>query len=148
MLDKIGQLFIIGLRDKVLTRDEAEFIIKNNIGGVILFSRNIDSPAQVHELVRSIQSVRHKTRDKLPLFVGIDMEGGRVARLKEPFTQWPPVAQLGKIDSTSLAFKFGLGMASELKAMGINLDFAPCVDVLTNPKNAIIGDPPLWCAAI
>ncbi len=140
MLDKIGQLLIIGIRDRVLTRDEAEFIIKNNIGGVILFARNIESPAQVYELITSIQNVRHKTRDKLPLFISVDMEGGRVMRFKAPFTQWPAVGKLGQIDSTSLAFKFGLGMATELKAVGINLNFAPCVDVLTNPKNTVIGD--------
>jgi beta-N-acetylhexosaminidase len=140
MVDKIGQLFIIGIRDKVLTQDEAEFIITNNIGGVILFARNIESPKQVHELVQSIQSLRHKTRDKLPLFIGIDNEGGRVARLKAPFTVWPAVARLGKIDSTSLTFKFGVAMATELRAVGIHLNFAPCVDVLTNPKNTVIGD--------
>lgn len=140
VVDKIGQLFIIGIRDKVLTQDEAEFIITNNIGGVILFARNLESPRQIHELVSSLQNLRHKTRDKLPLFIGVDMEGGRVARLREPFTQWPALAALGKIDSTSLAFKFALSMAAELKAVGINLDFAPCVDVLTNSKNTVIGD--------
>jgi beta-N-acetylhexosaminidase len=140
MVDKIGQLLIIGLRDKVLTQDEAEFIITNNIGGVILFARNIESPRQVHELVKSLQSLRHKTRDKLPFFVGIDMEGGRVARLKAPFTVWPTAQKIGKLDSTSVAFKFALCMATELKAVGINVDFAPCVDVLTNLDNVVIGD--------
>ncbi|MGZ3721970.1 MAG: beta-N-acetylhexosaminidase [Bdellovibrionales bacterium] len=140
VVDKIGQLLIIGIRDKVLTQDEAEFIITNNIGGVILFARNIESPEQTHALIKSIQSLRHKTRDKLPLFISIDNEGGRVLRHKAPFTIWPALGKLGKIDSTSLAFKFGMGMASELKAVGFNLDFAPCVDVLTNPKNTVIGD--------
>jgi beta-N-acetylhexosaminidase len=140
MVDKIGQLLFIGIRDKVLTQDEAEFIIKNNIGGVILFDRNVESPEQLHKLVSSIQALRHKTRDKLPLFIGIDMEGGRIARLKEPFTVWPPIGEIGKIDSTSVAFKFAMNLGAELKAVGINLDFAPSIDVLTNPKNVLIGD--------
>lgn len=140
MIDKIGQLFIIGIRDKVLTQDEAEFIITNNIGGVILFARNVESPEQVHALCTQIQNLRHKTRDKLPLFIGVDQEGGRVARLKSPFTVWPPVANIGKLDSTSVAFKFSHTMGTELRAVGINLDFAPSVDVLTNPKNTVIGD--------
>lgn len=140
MFDKIGQLLIIGIRDKVLTQDEAEFIIKNNIGGVILFARNIESPEQVHALCTQIQALRHKTRDKLPLFIGVDQEGGRVARLKSPFTVWPPLSYIGKLDSTSVAFKFALSMGAELRAVGINMDFAPCVDVLTNPKNTVIGD--------
>lgn len=140
MLDKIGQLLIIGIRDKVLTQDEAEFIVKNNIGGVILFSRNVESPEQVHALVKSIQSLRHKMRDKLPLFIGVDNEGGRVMRLKSTFTHWPAQAKLGQIDSTSLAFRFAQAMGVELRAVGINLNFAPSVDILTNPKNTVIGD--------
>jgi beta-N-acetylhexosaminidase len=140
MRDKIGQLMIIGLRDKTLSQDESEFIVRNNIGGVILFPRNIESPEQLHRLCSSIQQLRHKTRDKLPLFISIDMEGGRVARLKEPFTKWPPLNRLGQIDSTSVSFKMALAMGEELSAVGINLDFAPCVDVLTNPANKVIGD--------
>src|SRR5580704_755709 len=140
MRDKIGQLMIIGLKGKALTQDEAEFIVLNNIGGVILFPRNIESPEQLHSLCKSIQQLRQKTPDKLPLFISIDMEGGRVARLKKPFTEWPPIAKLGKIDSTSLSFKMALAMGEELSAVGINLDFAPCVDVLTNPENVLIGD--------
>lgn len=140
MLDKIGQLLMIGLRDKVLTQDEAEFIVKNNIGGVILFARNVDTPKQVHELTTALQALRHKSRDKLPLFIGVDQEGGRVARLKSPFTVWPPAARLGEIDSTSLAFRFAQALGAELRAVGINLDFAPSVDTLTNPDNTVIGD--------
>ncbi len=140
MTDKIGQLLFIGIRGKTLTQDETEFLIKNNIGGVILFARNIESPEQVHALCTQIQAVRHKTRDKLPLFIGVDQEGGRVARMKAPFTQWPPLATVGKLDSTSVAFRFAMDMGSELKAVGINTDFAPCVDVYTNPKNEVIGD--------
>ncbi len=140
MIDKIGQLLIIGVRGKILTQDEAEFIVKNNIGGVVLFARNIESPEQVHQLCTQIQATRHKTRDKLPLFIGIDQEGGRVARLKAGFTPWPAMGLLGKLDSTSVAFKLAMCMGAEMRAVGINLDFAPCVDVFTNPKNTVIGD--------
>lgn len=140
MIDKIGQLLFIGIRGKALTQDETEFIVKNNIGGVILFARNIESPEQVHALCTQIQATRHKMRDKLPLFIGVDQEGGRVARMKAPFTQWPPLIHVGKLDSTSVAFKFAFNMGAELRAVGINLDFAPCVDVYTNPANTVIGD--------
>src|SRR5580700_8728265 len=116
MRDKIGQLMIIGLRDTTLSQDEGEFIVRNNIGGVILFPRNIESPEQLHGLCTSIQKLRQKTRDKLPLFISIDMEGGRVARLKKPFTEWPPLVKLGNIDSTSLSFKMAMAMGEELAA--------------------------------
>ncbi len=140
MTDKIGQLLVMGLKGPELSASEADFIVANNIGGVILFERNVGAPDQLHALCRELHSLRHKTRDKIPLFIGIDMEGGRVARLKAPFTEWPPMAQLGKLDSTSLAFKFAMSMGLELKSFGINLNFAPCIDVLTNPNNKVIGD--------
>ncbi|RME16030.1 MAG: beta-N-acetylhexosaminidase [Bdellovibrio sp.] len=138
--EKIGQLFVIGLEGPFLSEDEARFIVENNIGGVILFDRNCQSPDQIHQLCTDIYNLRFKQPEKLPLFIGIDMEGGRVQRLKPPFTQWPPLQRLEKLDSTSMAFKLALAMGQELRAAGINLDFAPCVDVLTNPQNQVIGD--------
>ncbi|MCB0412673.1 MAG: glycoside hydrolase family 3 protein, partial [Bdellovibrionales bacterium] len=123
MTDRLGQLFFMGIEGTTLKPEESAFIAKENIGGVVLFARNIESPQQIHRLCSEIQSLRHQQKDKYPLFIGIDMEGGRVARLKAPFTQWPPLAKLGELDSTSAAFKFALDMGSELKAVGINLDF-------------------------
>jgi len=140
MNQKIGQLFLIGISGTELTSEEANFIVKNNIGGVVLFARNLDSPEQIYNLCSEIQSLHLKTADKLPLFIGIDMEGGRVHRLKKPFTRWPSLAELNKTDSSSMAFKFAMAMGTELRAVGINLNFAPCIDILTNPKNELIGD--------
>src|SRR5580704_6586223 len=137
---KIGQQMIIGLKGKTLLPEEADFIVENNIVGVILFARNIESPDQVRELVISLQALRAKMPDQAPLFVSIDMEGGRVHRLKAPFTQWPALGLVGKIQSTSVAFRFAQAMGQELKSVGINFDFAPCLDIFTNPKNAVIGD--------
>jgi beta-N-acetylhexosaminidase len=138
--EKLGQLFVVGIAGQQLTPAEETFLVENNIGGVILMGRNAKSPEQVHQLCSSIQKLRHKTKQKTPFFISIDMEGGRVARLKEPFTQWPPLRKLGDIDSPSLAFHMAMSMGKELRAVGINLDFAPCVDVLTNPTNTAIGD--------
>ncbi len=137
---KIGQHLIIGIKGPQLLKEEEDFIVQNNISGIILFDRNLDDPKQLLELNLHIQSLRHKMPSKAPLFIGIDMEGGRVHRLKAPFTQWPAVANLGAINSPSLSYKFSEAMGRELKAIGINLDFAPCVDVLTNSENQVIGD--------
>jgi beta-N-acetylhexosaminidase len=137
---QIGQTMIIGLKGKSLESDEKKFISENNIGGVILFGRNVEDPKQLHALVTEVQALRQQMPEKTPLFVSIDMEGGRVARLKAPFTQWPPLAKLGHIDSSTLAFKFAETMGHELTAMGINMNFAPCLDTLTNPQNVLIGD--------
>lgn len=140
MRQQIGQQMIIGIKGLHLEKEEADFIVENNIGGVIFFGRNVESPEQVRELVLEIQSLRARMKDKAPLFVSIDMEGGRVHRLKPPFTKWPALASIGKIDSTSVAFRFAQAMGDELKAVGINLDYAPCIDIFTNPQNTVIGD--------
>jgi len=140
MLNKLGQLFIIGLKGTKLLPEESDFIVNNNIGGVILFDRNIESPEQLHKLTSDVFHLKDKMKNNYPPFISIDMEGGRVARLKPPFTQWPPMKTLSDMDSSTLCFKLALSMGAELNAMGINLNFSPCVDILTNPKNDLIGD--------
>jgi beta-N-acetylhexosaminidase len=140
MIEKVGQQFIIGIQGTELTPDEKEFLIKYNIGGVVLFDRNLKTPEQIHALTTELHSLRHQTKDKTPLLISVDMEGGRVHRLKDPFTRWPALGNVGKIGSSSLAFRFALSMGEELRAFGFNLDYAPCLDVFSNPKNVLIGD--------
>lgn len=136
----LGQLLIVGIQGPELLPNEAEFLRANDIGGVILFARNVVSPQQMHKLCTDIQNVHLGQPSRLPLFIGIDNEGGRVQRLVPPFTQWPAVKKLGDIDSTTAAFKMAYFMGTELKSVGVNLNFAPVTDVLTNPENKVIGD--------
>ncbi len=143
----IGQQIILGIKGRTLNDEESAFIVKNNIGGIVLFGRNVESVEQVHELCTQIQSLRHRLPGKSPLFISVDQEGGRVARLKAPFTTWPPLAKVGDLDSTSVAFKFAQVMGEELLSVGINLNFAPCIDIFTNPKNTVIGDRSLGTTA-
>ena len=147
MHQQIGQQIIVGLKGLQLEKDEADFIVKNNIGGVILFARNVESPEQIRHLVLDLQALRTRMPERAPLFVSIDMEGGRVHRLKPPFTKWPALNTVGKIDSTSVAFRFAQAMGDELRSVGINLDYAPCIDVFTNPQNTVIGDRALASSA-
>jgi beta-N-acetylhexosaminidase len=109
-------------------------------GGIVLFARNVDGPAQVAELVRELQALAREVGQDVPLLVGIDQEGGRVARLREPWTVWPPMSVLGRGGSEDMARQLGRALASELRSCGIRYDFAPVVDVHTNPQNAVIGD--------
>jgi beta-N-acetylhexosaminidase len=109
-------------------------------GGVILFARNVDRPEQVAELVRELQELAQDAGHDLPLLIGIDQEGGRVARLREPWTVWPTARAVGVAGSEELARRMGAGLAAELSACGIRCDFAPVVDVDTNPRNPVIGD--------
>lgn len=136
----IGQHMLIGVSGATLTNEEKKFIVDNNISGVVLFARNCIEPKQIRDLCAEIQSLRHKMKDRAPLFIGIDMEGGRVHRLKPPFTQWPALKKIGDLDAPTVAFHFTQRMGTELLSVGINLDFAPCIDVYTNPANTVIGD--------
>jgi beta-N-acetylhexosaminidase len=106
------------------------------LGGVIWFSRNIEVPEQVAELSHDAQQLATES----PLWVSVDQEGGRVARLRAPFTEWPPMAVLGRSGDATLAVRFAAALARELRAVGITLDYAPVLDIHTNPKNPIIGD--------
>jgi beta-N-acetylhexosaminidase len=106
------------------------------LGGVTLFKRNIEAPEQVAELNHDLQTLA----SGLPLWIAVDQEGGRVARLRAPFTEWPPMATLGRSGDEKLAYRFASALAAELKAVGISLDFAPVLDIHTNPRNPIIGD--------
>lgn len=133
----IGQLLIGSLPGTTITPEMRSLARDFSLGGVTLFARNIEAPEQVAELSHDVQSL---ATDELPLWVSIDQEGGRVARLKAPFTTWPPMAALGRSGDAALAERFAGALAAELRAAGITLDFAPVLDIHTNSKNPIIGD--------
>jgi len=135
-MNEAGQLIMTGIQGTVLTDDEKLFLEKENIGGVIFFTKNYESPAQLAELVNNIQ----QCRTELPLFIGVDHEGGRVFRFKKNFTQFPPMMELSKLESPKNIFYSHKIMAEELALCGVNLNFSPCTDVLTNPNNKVIGD--------
>lgn len=106
--------------------------------GVILFSRNIESPEHAAELIRELKSLPEFRED--PLLVSVDQEGGRVARIREPATQWPAMRDLGRLDDTGLTRRVGAALGAELRSLGIDIDYAPVLDVDTNPNNPVIGD--------
>jgi beta-N-acetylhexosaminidase len=133
---EIGQLLIGSLAGTTITPEMRSLAREFQLGGVTLFKRNIEAPEQVAELNHDLQSLS----SELPLWVAVDQEGGRVARLHAPFTEWPPMATLGRSGDEKLAYRFAAALASELKAVGISLDYAPVLDIQTNPKNPVIGD--------
>jgi beta-N-acetylhexosaminidase len=135
-INELGQLFITGFNGPSLGKDAENFIKESNIGGVIFFQHNFSDPAQLAELVNQIQVLR----DEYPLFISVDQEGGRVRRFKEGFTQFPPMLTIGEKGSPKLTYEVHRAMAEELACCGINLNFAPCSDVFTNPANKVIGD--------
>src|SRR5918999_6618173 len=131
-----GQLAIAGFAGHTISPELRALAREFDLGGIILFARNVESPEQVAEVAREAQSLARE----LPLWVSVDQEGGRVARLKAPFTVWPPMATLGRSADDELARRFARALAAEVKAVGISLDYTPVLDILTNPKNPVIGD--------
>ena len=131
-----GQLAIAGFAGHTIPPELKALAREFDLGGVIFFARNVESPEQVAELAREAQAL---TRE-LPLWVSVDQEGGRVARLKTPFTVWPPMITLGRSGEEQLVERFARALAAELKAVGISLDYTPVLDIHTNPKNPVIGD--------
>ncbi|MGE0615806.1 MAG: beta-N-acetylhexosaminidase [Bacteriovoracia bacterium] len=133
---KLGELFLVGFDGTELSDDTAAFISQAGIGGIILFSRNYQTPEQVGALVNQIQ----ECRVDLPLWIAVDQEGGRVQRFKAPFTILPTAAEVAAANSPKLTFEIAEMCAKELAAVGVNLNFAPVADINTNPNNPIIGD--------
>jgi beta-N-acetylhexosaminidase len=133
---QIGQLLIAGFDGTQLPSELRSLAREFSLGGVIFFARNVEEPEQVAELAHEAS----RLVPDVPCWVSIDQEGGRVARLKKPFTEWPPMATLGRSGDVTLAERFAKALASELKAVGVTLDYAPVLDVHTNPKNPVIGD--------
>ena len=134
----------VGIQGTTLAPAELE-LVRRGVGGVILFARNVAEPGQVAELARSL-----KAGAPGPLLICVDQEGGRVQRLRPPhWTAWPSMRRLGEIDQqggldgtngTVIAERVGEMIARELSASGIDVDFAPVLDVDTNPDNPVIGD--------
>ena len=136
--EKVGQLIMVGF-DGTQANEVIEAHIRERfVGGVVLFSRNIQSPKQTAELTNQLQQLAQTTTRQIPLFIGIDQEGGWVIRLREGATVLPGNMALGATDSTALAERAGEITAVELAAVGVNLNFAPVVDVNNNPQNPVI----------
>jgi beta-N-acetylhexosaminidase len=131
-----GQLAIVGFDGFAVPVELRALAREFDLGGVILFARNIESPEQVADLAAEARAL---AKD-LPPWVSVDQEGGRVARLRAPFTEWPPMIALGRSNDDGLAARFARALAAELRAVGVTLDFAPVLDVHTNPSNPVIGD--------
>jgi beta-N-acetylhexosaminidase len=134
--EKIGQLFMVGFMGTSVTPELASFIKEYKPGGVILFSRNLESVGQIVELTNDLQ----RCSPRSPLLISIDQEGGRVSRLPRGFTIFPPCELLGRCNSSELAYAAAATIAKELKAVGVNMNMAPVLDVNSNPDNPVIGD--------
>ena len=139
--DAIASPLWVGFEGKSLPASLSRWLARGQVGGVVLFSRNIDSPAQVRGLCREIRSAAARG-NPLPL-IAVDQEGGRVARFREPpFTRFPPAraCSLFCCRNEAVAESVGAATAAELRSVGVDVNFAPVLDVDSNPENPVIGD--------
>jgi beta-N-acetylhexosaminidase len=137
---KVGQLMMIGFDGVTVDSELRRMITDYHVGGVILFARNVGSPEQVARLTNDLQQIARESGHP-GLFIAIDQEGGRVARLTEDkgFTEFPSAMAVGVTADPENAYRVASAMAAEMRAVGINTDFAPILDVNNNPANPVIG---------
>ena len=125
--DKVGQLMMIGIHGKSLN-DDAKFMLNEyRVGGIILFDRNMESKDQVKTLITDINKAG-KSAGLTPLFLGIDQEGGAVARMDDKLTKVPPAEEVGK-EPVEQAAALAKEVGTELKELGFNINFAPVADL-------------------
>ena len=125
--DKVGQLLMIGIHGKTLN-DDAKFMLNEyRVGGIILFDRNMESKDQVKSLIADINKT-DKSAGLTPLFIGIDQEGGAVARMEDQLIKVPPAEELGQ-EPIEQAVSLAKQSGTELKDLGFNINFAPVADL-------------------
>lgn len=135
-MNKFGDHLMLGIYGTVMTRDTERLIKESGCRGVILFPRNYENPKQLTKLNADLNDAAGKG-----LIIAVDQEGGRVARLGKPFTGIPPMYEVGQMpDAEAKAREIGTTLGRELREVGINMDFAPVLDVATNAFNPVIGD--------
>jgi len=132
--EKIGQMLLVGFEGLQAPQYILDWLADGRIGGIILFARNVATPDQLADLIRSLRRAA-----KHPLLIAIDQEGGTVARLREGFTESPGAMALGAADSEALAERVAAALGAELRALGINLNLAPVVDIGHDSSNPVIG---------
>ena len=125
--DKVGQLMMIGIHGRSLN-DDAKFMLNEyRVGGIILFDRNMESKDQVKTLITDINKAG-KSAGLTPLFLGIDQEGGAVARMDDKLIKVPPAEEVGK-EPVEQAAALAREVGTELKELGFNINFAPVADL-------------------
>lgn len=136
--EKIGQLFIVGLEGYSLDDNSLEMIEKHHVGGFILFKRNIKDVEQLVALTNALKAAN--SNNKIPLFISVDEEGGIVSRMPEEIKKLPSSGSLGRLGNEGLSYEVGKILGYQLKLFGFNMNFAPILDINSNPQNPVIGE--------
>ncbi len=132
-----GQVLVAGFSGVSPPEVLLAAVRRGELGGIILFRRNLETPTQAAELIERCTA---QAPGELPLLVAVDQEGGRVTRIDAPLLRLPPMRVLGRIGDPALTARAARMLARQLAAMGFTMNMAPVLDVDTNPRNPIIGD--------
>jgi len=136
--EKIGQMMIIHYREPKLDETLNNMLKTIKPGGFIFFKENLVTYEDSLELIKNI-----KDSAKIPMFLSIDQEGGKVDRLKTikgiSFSNMPTMSEIGKTNDEEIAYGTGAQIAHNLKMLDLNMNFAPVLDIYSNPKNTVIG---------
>ena len=135
--EKLGQMVMIGIQGTKVDDDSLYMLNQYHMGGVILFDRNMENPEQVKQLTSDLQA---QSNEKVPLFIGIDEEGGDVVRMAEKLTPPPSQKEIGATGDIEQAKTWAIKTAKSLKDIGINVNFAPVADVGSNDKRSYSTD--------
>lgn len=133
---KIGQLFIVGFEGDIINDEIIDLVKNQEVGGLIYFSRNVVDSNQIITLNNEIKAIKKD----IPLFISVDEEGGVVSRVPDEFLKLPSSGYIGKFDDENLSYNIGSIISKELKSLGFNMDFAPVLDIDSNPNNTVIGE--------
>lgn len=134
--EKIGQLFIVGFEGEEINDEIVDLVKNQKVGGLIYFSRNIIDSKQIINLNNEIKAMEKD----IPLFISVDEEGGLVSRVPEEFVKLPSSGYIGQFNDENLSYNVGKIIAKELNSLGFNMDFAPVLDINSNPNNTVIGE--------
>jgi beta-N-acetylhexosaminidase len=137
--EKIGQMVMVGIEGKEYNEQARTLIEQHRIGGIITFGRNVSDAAQTLQLLHDLKEANARS-NPFPLLLGIDEEGGSVTRMPPELIKAPAARAVGQKGDAKLAHELGHITALTLRQFGWNINFAPVLDVDSNPQNPVIGE--------
>lgn len=139
--EKIGQLLVVGFDSTTIDKHITTMISEYNVGGVILFDRNMETQGQVASLNKQLQQLSVENENGIPLILSIDQEGGQIVRMRDQVSPIPSQQELGQGNDAQEVYNVALRTGNELKSMGFNVNFAPVLDLSEKDSRSFGKEP-------
>ncbi|WP_405132166.1 beta-N-acetylhexosaminidase [Paenibacillus sp. FSL H8-0317] len=136
--EKIGQMILAGVQGTTLDDQAKQMITNQKVGGIIFYANNVSTLEGTAKFVKSVKEANQS--NPVPIFMSVDQEGGKVSRMPDTVESIPSSRKVGETKDSALAETMGELLARQVQLAGFNVDFAPVLDVNSNPKNPVIGD--------